>query len=234
MADLVESSARPATEPTPAAAVAMTPPPPHSPATTLSYERTSSAADAVFEVSPAGDVVTIDLPPMSNLVFATILVPWLHVIWLAMVMSLVMLSGPRPLDMIWIMVVVHLALTAGVLGMYRLARHRNARRIVRVDGGVLGYANAASGGKFVIVPGALCRRIRVRRPWFRPWTVQIQTEPGVSFLERSVTYKPQLLVIALTARGWKRWRRRCVAPCKRGNVPWACSKAKTSGGSSGR
>lgn len=162
----------------------------------LSYEPARRAAGTVVEELPGGGVL-VDLPPVSNLVFVTIFVPWVHLAWLSVVMLLVVMSGPlrdpRSPGFAWVL--MPLALTSAAYTMFMLARHRGARRIIRVDGGMLSYANAATAGRVVGVPGGRCGRIRVRRCWWRPWTVQIQAEPKVSFWSRSVNYQPNILLI---------------------------------------
>jgi hypothetical protein len=163
------------------------------PRTTLGYASASYGGGVIIEELAGGDVV-IDLPPVSTLVFVTMLVPWALLMVFATFMLIALFgAATRSFSGAWI--VAPLGLAAAGCWLYLLARHRQVRRIVRVERGSLSYANAATGGRLISVPPSECRYIRVRRCWWRPWTVQIQGEPDVSFWSTRTNLEPVIFLI---------------------------------------
>jgi hypothetical protein len=158
----------------------------------LSYASAPYPAGYALEERANGDVV-IDLPPVSTALFVTMLAPWALTLVFASLMLFALFGNPTSVTSAW--VVAPLALVGAAYWLYLLARHRHVRRIIRVDAGSLSYSNAATGARLWTVAPDRCRYVRVRRCWWRPWTVQIQAQPDVSFWSTRTNLEPVILII---------------------------------------
>jgi len=162
---------------------------------TLAYAG-ATAGEAIIEERDNGDVV-VDLPPMTTLVYVTAITPWVFMLGFGGMLILVLLSGPRDVGGLWIFAPLVVALAG--FWLWWFARHRGVRQVVKVERGVLSYANVVTGGSFWNLTAADCRRIRVRRCWWRPWTVQLQAEADVSFWSTRTHVEPVALLTATDA-----------------------------------
>jgi hypothetical protein len=154
----------------------------------------------VIQELPNGDVV-IDLAPVSTSLFVAILVPWALALALATFTLLELFDTRVSLPLIGLWFITPFWLAAAAYFIYEIARHRHARRVIRVEHGLLSYADATTGGSLTAVPASQCR-ICVRRGWwFRPWTVQIQAESDVSFWSRRGRSEPVVLLIDTNRAG---------------------------------